>query len=204
MIDPKESAAAEDHVREGEPVDSAAILRLLDKPLSANDLREQTRRVAMPLELGEKDIIRLLVFQVGGELMALEAVEVNQVTKATPVHRIPHRSNTIIRGLCNLDGELMLCADLARLLELADNGVDKRSKKQSRMIVLGDEQNYWVVEVDTVVGVMAVARSKFRRPPITIDASVARYTTSLVPVDQDTAALLDLQRVVSDFQAALR
>ncbi|TWU30823.1 chemotaxis protein CheW [Novipirellula artificiosorum] len=184
--------------------DEAAIQRLLDKPLSLDDLRERTRRVAMPLEMGDQDVVRLLVFQVGEELMAVKAVEVHQVTQATPVHRIPHRSNHIIRGLCNLDGDLMLCADLEKLLDLREGTRDRTKEKQRWMIVLGDEPNHWVVEIDSVRGVIAFTQDTFRRPPITVDAALARYTKSLVPLDQETVALLDLQRVVSGFQAALR
>jgi chemotaxis-related protein WspD len=213
MNDRQESALPELLVREDETLDGAAILRLLDKPLSADDLREATARVARPLELAEKDVARLLVFRLRDELMAFESVRVNQVARAASVHRIPHRTNNVIRGFCNLDGELMLCADLAKLLELNEVGGATASDQtqwqeepqdQRRMIVLGDEQNRWVVEVDAVSGVTAIVRDAFRRPPITIDAALARYTKNLVPLDQGFAALLDEQRVISGFQAALR
>ena len=205
MNDRKEFTISEPLVREDEMLSRGAILRLLDKPLSEGDLREATERVAKPLELAEEDVARLLVVQAGDELMGFEAVQVSQVTRATGVHRIPHRSNKIIRGLCNLDGELMLCADLAKLLELSD-GADAAAQQQEqrRMIVLGDQRNRWVVEVDAVQGVLAVVRDAFRRPPITVDAALARYTSSLVPLDDGMAALLDVERLVSGFQAALR
>lgn len=204
MSDPKNGAGADKLLRDADPSDGGAIQRLLDKPLSDDDLREYTRRVAKPLGLVDKDIVRLLIFRAGQERMALEAVGIHQVTRATRVHRIPHRSNAIIRGLCSLDGDLMLCADLVRLLELSDDDRDGRNGEQRWMIVLGDDQHRWVVEVDSIEGVTAVAAHTFRRPPITVDASLARYTTSLVPLDQGDAALLDLQRLVSGFQAALR
>lgn len=209
MNDRQDSDLPQLLVREDETLDGAAILRLLDKPLSADDLREATERVARPLGLAEEDVVRLLVFQAGEELMAFESVRVNQVTRATGVHCIPHRSNKIIRGFCSLDGELLLCADLVTLLEL--NEVSRAAaadpaqrQEQRRMIVLGDEQNRWGVEVDAVKGVAAVARDSFRRPPITVDAALARYTKNLVPLTQGWAALLDEQRVISGFQAALR
>ncbi len=74
------------------------------------------------------------------------------------------------------------------------------------MIVLGDEQNRWVVEVDTVKGVIGRRpQQAFQRPPITVDAALARYTAEPCPTgSRDTRRLLDLQRVVSGFQAALR
>ena len=95
-----------------------AIQRLLDQPLSSEELRDATERVARPLQPPEKKVLRLLVFRLHDQPFAVEARYVLKVTRAAEVHRIPHRTNTIVRGLCHLDGELLLCADLANLLEL--------------------------------------------------------------------------------------
>lgn len=191
--------------RQDSPHLEDAILRLLDKPLTAPDLREATERVAQPLELDDKDVVRVLVFEMGAELMAVPSVHVKQVTRATSVHRIPHRTNKIVRGLCNLDSELLLCADLATLLDLPDSEGGSAGDSQSRrMIVLGDDAHTWVVEVDAVRGVTSVPRGSFRRPPITADATLSRYTTNLIPVGEHTAALLDVERIISGCQAALR
>lgn len=205
MNEHPESSQPELLVREDDTLDGAAILRLLDKPLSLDDLREATDRVARPLELAEQDVVRLLVFQTCDELMAVESVKVQQVTRSVDVHRIPHRSNKIFRGICNLDGELMLCADLAKLLDLNVIGrAEPRQRDQRRMIVLGNEPDCWAMEVDAVHGVKAVVREAFRQPPITVDAALARYTKHLVPLPQGLAVVLDPQRVISGFQAALR
>lgn len=205
MNDRQESVAPENLLREDETLDGAAILRLLDKPLSADDLRDATERVARPLELAEKDISRLLVFQVGDELMAFDALHVTKVTRSVDVHRIPHRSNKVIRGLCNLDGELLLCGDLARLLDLDEReGASLQPESQRRMIVLGSERNRWVIEVDAVRGVATAVRNTFRRPPITVDITLTRHTTHLVPMNALLVALLDVDGVASGVQGALR
>ncbi|MEQ8667549.1 MAG: chemotaxis protein CheW [Pirellulales bacterium] len=205
MKDRQETALAASLVREDDTLDGAAILRLLDKPLSADDLREATERVAHPLDLIEKDVRRLLIFQIGDETLAFDSVHINEVTLAVDVHRIPHRSNRIIRGLCNLDGELRLCGDLAKLLELNDGiETEARAKSQQRMIVIGQEQNRWVVEVDAVKGIATTVRKSFRRPPITVDEAFGRYTTNLVSLDGMLIALLDVDLVASGFQEAMR
>ncbi len=205
MTDSHESTPHDLLMRDDQTLDGAAILRLLDKPLSADDLRDATDRVARPLELAEQHLVRLLVFQLGGERMAVESVRVHQVTRTAGVHRIPHRSNKFLRGLCNLDGELMLCGDLGQLLELeARSPAASEKVSQERMVVLGDEHNRWVVTVDAVDGVIVAVRDTFRPPPITVDAALSRYTKSLVPLDRQVAVLLDVDRVLAGLQAALR
>jgi len=186
-------------------MEGGAILRLLDRPLSSDDLREATERVARPPQVAEKDIARLLVFQLGDERLACESLQVHQVVLAAAVHRIPHRTNKIIRGLCSVGGELLLCADLARLLELNEQtAAAAPPQSQSRMVVFGEERNRWVVEVDAVVGVASVPLGSIRRPPITVDAAAARYTKGLIALDDRRAALLDVARILSGFEGALK
>lgn len=206
MSDSQQPAVPETSlVRDDETLDGGAILRLLDRPLSDDDLREATERVARPAEVAEKDLVRLLVFQLGDELLACESLQVNQVVLAAAVHRIPHRTNRIVRGLCSLGGDLLLCADLANLLELNEpTAATAASPSRRRMIVLGEERTRWVVEVDAVGGVTSVPSSSIRRPPITVDAAAARYAKGLVPVNDRLAALLDVERILSGFQGALR
>lgn len=192
-------------VRDDGTLDGGAILRLLDRPLSSDDLHEATERVARRPEIAEKDVVRLLVFQLGDELLACESLQVSQVVFAAAVHRIPHRTNKIIRGLCSVGGELLLCADLARLLDLNEPTAKAApSPGQRQMIVLGEERDRWVVEVDSVAGVTTVPTSSLRKPPITVEAAAARYTKGLVPLDGRVAALLDVERMLSGLQGALR
>lgn len=206
MSDRDQSAMPEPTpVREDKTHDGGAILRLLDRPLSSEDLREATERVARSPEIADKNIARLLVFQIGGELLACESLQVSQVVLAASVHRIPYRTNKIVRGLCSLGGELLLCADLARLLELSERpGTAAPAQSERRMVVLGDKRNRWVVEVDAVGGVTSVPESSIRRPPITVDAAGARYTKGLITVGNRVAALLDVERILLGFQGALR
>lgn len=188
-----------------ENIAGVAIWRLLDRPLSSDDLREATERVARPPEVADKDIARLLVFQIGDELLACETLQVSQVVLAASVHRIPFRTNKIVRGLCSLGGELLLCADLARLLDLGEQTETAApATSLRRMIVLGEERNRWVVEVDAVGGVTSVPQSSIRRPAITVDAARERYTKGLAILKGRVAALLDIEQILSGFQGALR
>jgi chemotaxis signal transduction protein len=205
MSEHGDSVKPQDLVRQDDTLDGGAILRLLDRPLTAEELHEATARVARPLEPPEKDVVRLLLVRVGDEELAFPARDVAQVTGAASVHRIPHRTNKTIRGLCNVDGDLMLCADLAALLEVDVAATDRaEANEQRRMVVLGDEAHRWVVEVDAVKGVLPVSPHTYQRPPITVAAALGRYTAALVPLDGGAlAALLDAERLIAGFQAAL-
>jgi chemotaxis signal transduction protein len=187
-----------------------AIQRLLDQPLLPDDLREATERVARPLQPPEKEILRLLAFRLSGERFAVEARSVAKVTHAVRVHRIPHRSNAIIRGFCHVDGDLLLCADLCNLLELeptTDLGqttpADSDITNQQRMIVLECQGRLWGIEVEAVDGVIPVVPASLQAPPLTVDAQRGHYTAHVMELQNRLVAVLDLPRVVHGFQAAL-
>ena len=93
--------------------------RLLDRPLSAEDLRDHAQSVGQPMADQRKETHSLMIVRLGAEMLAFDARDVARVQPEAPVHRIPHRSNDVIRGLCNIDGELVLTAALERLLQIS-------------------------------------------------------------------------------------
>jgi chemotaxis-related protein WspD len=171
-------------------------------------IREATDRVSSSPTALQLDLISLLVFRVGEEVYTLPATDVASVTDVGIVRSIPHRSNAIIRGLCTVDGELLICASLVDLLELSTTDHDPSNNgptaSQRRVVVLGEETDRWAFEVDQVLGVIAVEKSTFKNPPMTVERSNRRFTHRIVPLDEQTmASLLDTQRVVAGFRAAL-
>jgi chemotaxis signal transduction protein len=186
-----------------------AILRLLNRPLSEEDVRAATERVAQPLTAPRRDVDSLLVMRVGSEHLALFAVDVARITRVAAVRRIPHRTNAVIRGLCNVNGELLICGSLQSLLGLSEDegetadGSDAGSRRR-RMVVFGDEADRWTVEVDEVEGVVNVETASYLPPPVTVGRALDRYTVSLAPLaDGRLAALLDARRLASGFKGAL-
>jgi chemotaxis signal transduction protein len=183
------------------------MLRLLDRPLTADDLRESTARVAQPRAPAKLNVASLLLFRAGGERLAVPAVQVARVTRVSVVRRIPHRSNSVIRGSCNINGELLLCGSLVELLQLAaarEPGDDGAPEDLRRMVVLGPESNRWVTEVDEVAGVRYFETDSYKAPPVTVGQARNRFTVSLVPLSEGgVATLLDVPQVLSGFKAAL-
>jgi chemotaxis-related protein WspD len=187
-----------------------AIQRLLDQPLQPGEMQESTQRVARPLQPPDKHVQRFLSFQLRGQCFAVSAKSVVRVTRAALVHRIPHRSNALIRGLCHLEGDLLLCADLANLLEIevpvavsSQQNAEQQSGDDRRMIVLQDQSHVWVVEVDTVEGVIPVIPADLQAPPLTVDTRTGHFTANVIRHQNQLVAVLDLPRVLSSFQAAL-
>lgn len=161
---------------------SEAARRLLQRPLSDDELVVQTAEVARRLEEDTGRRISLLVFECGGERLAIHGSVVGRVTLPAIVHRVPHRSNAVLRGICNLDGQLVLVGDLAALLDLDGSSAPSDSRDR-RMLLLGESPEQWAVEVDRVIGVFGVDPDRLLDPPATVGAARDHLTEHLVEID---------------------
>jgi len=182
-----------------------AMGRLLDRALSAEDLALQTREVAASVEPEQGDLASVLVVEVGGERFGLPGSLVRRVVPPAAVHRIPHRSNSVLRGLCNLGGQLLLTGSLEALMELAPASGSAAATR--RMLILADPAGAWAVEVDRVHGVVMVERTQFRDPPATVRAARDRFSDRLFPdpsaTGGDRIALLDAERLLQGLARSL-
>lgn len=182
-----------------------ALSRLLDRPLPPEELAENTHQVAQIVTRAQRATVGVLLFELADELLALPAAEVSRVTPSVPVHRIPHRTNDVLRGLCNFEGELVLCADVGRMLRLttdAGQGAE-HSPGARRMLVIGSEHERWAFEVAAVLGVERVEPTSFEPPPLTVERAMVHFTDQLIPAGPRRAALLNGARLLAGLRAAL-
>jgi chemotaxis-related protein WspD len=186
-----------------------AMQRLLDRPLDAEDIRAATLRVEQPLAVSDRDLVSLLAFRLNDELFGLPAEDVVRVTHVASIHRVPHRSNAIIGGLCNVEGELLICVSLPAILEIqgpdpmGDSATGDRASRR-RMVVIGRQSATWAVVVDEVLGVVRLAAKAFLPPPLTVQKARQCFTRNLAPLPNGrTLAVLDAGRLDAGFKAAL-
>ncbi|MCC6677742.1 MAG: chemotaxis protein CheW [Phycisphaerales bacterium] len=184
-----------------------AIQRLLDRPVTAADLDAGAELAALPAEARNRRTVRYLLFRIGGETAALPAMVLRRVTPAARAVPIPHRTAGVLRGVCNIRGELVLCADLRRLLGLPAHdrevaGVDG-SKDTRCMIVVGPADNSWAFEVDALMGIEGADPSEFRAPPVTVEHAIGDFTLGVTEIGGRCVTVLDSDRVLAGFRMGL-
>lgn len=167
-----------------------ATRRLLERPLGPEDLDAQTREVARVLEEDACDRTSILVVECGGERIGLAGSLVRRVSGPSPVHRVPHRSNAVLKGIVNLGGQLSLVGDLVALLELTNPAAASGSepRRDRRMLLLGESPEHWVVEVDRVLGVLRLESTRLEAPPVTIRAARDHHSEHLVDLHEGEIA----------------
>lgn len=194
------------HDRPREPAkgNHSAMAELLQRPSTEDDLRENTASVAQPTTERSKDVHGLMVMRVGVERIALPARDVTRVTPDRDVHRIPHRSNEVVRGLCNIDGDLLLTAALEKLLRIpADEGPSSENTRR-RMVVIGGAGARWAFAVDDVIGVRRVEAESLRDLPVTVERAMVHFARAIAPLDDGQATLLDTEAITAALTRALQ
>ncbi len=167
-----------------------ATRRLLERPLGPEELQAQTLEVARVLEEDACERTSVLVVECAGERLGLPGSLVRRVSATLAVHRVPHRSNAVLRGIVNLGGQLSLVGDLAALLELPKSATNASGDagRDRRMLLLGESPEHWVVEVDRVLGVLRIESTRLEAPPLTIRAARDHLSEHLVDLHEGEAA----------------
>ena len=94
-----------------------AAIRLLDREVPEDSLRERTAYVALPESVIDRGTKSIVIFRIGVEWLGLATDVFQEVAEECTVHTLPHRRGGIVAGLVNIRGELLLCVALETLLD---------------------------------------------------------------------------------------
>ncbi|WP_165226127.1 chemotaxis protein CheW [Aquisphaera insulae] len=152
------------------------------------------------LTAGGRDLLSVLIFRLGQEWLAFRTTTVAEVTSPRPVHRIPHRSDDILRGLVNLRGQLQLCISLHGLLGVARS--DEQDGARSRLVVLRDRarSETWVFAAEEVLGVHRLAKAHVLGVSSSLANAEVSFSQAILSWEGRSVSFLDEPRVF----AALR
>jgi chemotaxis-related protein WspD len=142
--------------------------------------------------ISQEEAVSVLIFRLGEEWLAFETKTVAEVTLPRPVHRVPHRSNSVLTGIVNLQGQVQLCVSLHGLL-----GATSGPAPSPRLVVLydTDRAESWAFTADDVVGVRRVPRSQWRSVPSTLINPAVGFSQSVLSWNGRIVGLLDEKRV---------
>lgn len=181
-----------------------ALMRLLDQPLSAEELAGAAASAAKPADAGERGRMGIVLFGLGEETLALPASVVRRVTPFAAPVRIPHRSSGILRGVCNVRGDLVLCADLRALLGMGSGQKSEAEMESRRTMVIGPAQASWAFEVDRLKGIGRIDQNALASAPLTVEHALGAFVAGLAEVEGERVTVLDGERILAGFKAALQ
>jgi chemotaxis-related protein WspD len=174
------------------PVYSLAAHRLLDRPVPAEYRREWTAHFAEKEKLGAPAKASAVLFRIGNEWLAFPTEAFQEVAEQRQVHSLPHKRESIVRGLVNIRGELLICLSLGRLLGIEDRALDAEALPVcERFMAIAWDGSRFVFPVSEVHGVERFHLEALREPPAALARSSARHAQGIFIWRENAVGLLD-------------
>jgi chemotaxis-related protein WspD len=186
------------------PIYSHSALRLLERPLPQDYRAEWTAHFAREQKLSPPVKTSAVLFRIAAEWLALPTHAFQEVAERRRTHSLPHQRQSVVVGLVNIRGELLICVSLARLL-----GLEKPSPRQTirttydRLLVTNWEASRLVFPVDEVHGTHRFEASEVHDPPATVAKSHPSYTQGIFLWQQKPVGLLDPSLLFSALNRSL-
>ena len=138
-------------------------------------------------EAPDENKISLLVFECAGRRFAVKSSHVSALADVKMIHRIPHRGASPVEGISNIGGELIVTADIARII-----GLDSAKRYDSgRIVVCGEGEEKFAFCADNIFGIFAVDESEMCAPA----DQLGGFAESSFIFDGGDAVLLDFELI---------
>lgn len=172
-----------------------SIDSLLEREVAAEYRQEWTRIVAQREERQRNNAVSIFIFRLGAEWMSLPMARIQRVVGSAPLHTMPHRRG-ILLGLVSVNGDLLLCVSLARLLGIdsdTEGGLARSGVQHRHFIVAAGEKGSLAFPVDEVHGIHRYYEEELHKVPSTLAEATAIYTTAVLPWKEHAVGCLDDQ-----------
>lgn len=189
---------------------------LLERPIPNEYATEWTcllTQVRNRQQVPSQDTWSINIFRLGQEWLALPTTVIKQLLPPKPVHSIPHRSNQLLKGIVNVQGQLLLCISLYELLGIkSTNSLPPYSNDSiqsaatsnvntaSSLLVIERNRDVWAFEVDKMYGLHRCSVTDLRDAPALGSQTLKRFTQSIVSWQDKTVSYLDEVRVFEALQ----
>lgn len=176
------------------PVYSAAGKKLFDRRIPDEYADEWSEEISMAeSESGEKKLPYFL-FKCNGENLAMDMRAVSEVGRDRFIHRIPHKTDGIISGLANINGELVIAVDIAKLFGLHKG--ENIAKDSMRMIVCSSGDDKFAFRVEKISGMALVDGELLRDVPVTLGKSLGGFIEKTFDWNGERYGVVDFELFV--------
>ncbi|KAG8155239.1 chemotaxis protein CheW [Burkholderia catarinensis] len=193
------------------PVYAYHAAKLLERPLDAAEMADATRRIsafgATPVHDDGSDAHQAaLAFRVADEWLALPIGVLREIAGTRPIHSLPHRRNSAVRGVVNIRGTLRIAISIGALLGLGagkgGNGGD--AGRFTRLLVAAHQGEPVVFPVDEVEGVLRFGASDWVPVPATVGRASAGLSRGVLSWRGKSVGLLDDDRLFDAVTRSMR
>ncbi|VBB16214.1 chemotaxis protein CheW [Burkholderia stabilis] len=193
------------------PVYAYHAAKLLERPLGEAEMADATRRMSAFGATRARDDDgdahhAALAFRVADEWLALPIGVLREIAGTRPIHSLPHRRNSAVRGVVNIRGTLRIAISIGALLGLdaGKGGTDSGDGRFTRLLVAAHQGDPVVFPVDEVEGVLRFGASDWVPVPATVGRASAGLSRGVLSWRGKSVGLLDDDRLFDAVTRSMR
>ena len=199
--------ALKQHVHCGHcPTHAAAASALLDREVPPEYLADCTRHMAQIRKVEQAEVDSVVIFRIGAEWLALPTPVFREVAALPAIHSLPNRRGSIVQGVANVRGELLVCVSLGSVLGLAQAAETCHGRRRlalRRLVVIGLDGQRLGFTVDEMHGIVRFDPSARKAVPTTVARATATYSKAILTWHEHAVGLLDEQLLFYTLQRSL-
>ncbi|WP_423369120.1 chemotaxis protein CheW [Burkholderia sp. LMG 32019] len=195
------------------PVYAYHAAKLLERPLDGAEMADTTRRMSAPgaphvhdADADADTRHAALAFRVAGEWLALPIGVLREIAGTRPIHSLPYRRNSAVRGVVNIRGTLRIAISIGALLGLdaGKGGTGGDDGRFTRLLVAAHQGDPVVFPVDEVEGVLRFGASDWVPVPATVGRASAGLSRGVLSWRGKSVGLLDDDRLFDAVTRSMR
>lgn len=193
------------------PVYAYHAAKLLERPLGEAEMADATRRMSAFGATRARDDDgdahhAALAFRVADEWLALPIGVLREIAGTRPIHSLPHRRNSAVRGVVNIRGTLRIAISIGALLGLdaGKGGNGSGDGRFTRLLVAAHQGDPVVFPVDEVEGVLRFGASDWVPVPATVGRASAGLSRGVLSWRGKSVGLLDDDRLFDAVTRSMR
>lgn len=138
------------------------------------------------------EILQMVSFIIGNEEYAVDIFYVKEINRLSHITKVPNAPE-FIEGVINLRGRIIPVIDLRIKMGLPK----KENDKNSRIIVVEDEEILVGFLVDAVKEVIRIPKKIIEEPPEIVTSNKTDFISSVGKLDDRLLIMIDLKKILS-------
>jgi chemotaxis-related protein WspD len=185
---------------------SLAGKTLLEGEAPAGYLEEWAKQLAAVKASKNYDSSSIILFRLGDEWLGIATGLLDEVVSIRPIHTIPHRRGSVLKGLTNIRGELQLCISIGRLMNITRgeiSGTNVVKGIYERMVVMSFNSVKFVFPVSEVRGVYRFSENDLQEAPATAMNCSVHYLRGMLNLEGRHVGVVDHQLLFPALERAI-
>jgi purine-binding chemotaxis protein CheW len=146
----------------------------------------------------DEPTVKLVIVSIAGECFAFHGNHIREILAQAKVFFIPGCPDSM-EGVINLRGNIESVIQLQNMLQLAT-----KDQIENSHILIGQTKSMSSgIRVDKVIDMIDIVESALQSPPNTLPAHLSNIVSSIIQFQQSPVAVLDLERIFTDYLRGL-